>query len=95
MLHELEPARAHLLGDFRETIAGQVDETALVPSSKKLISCVLPGVRLTRASAVRSVMALMALDLPAFDRPAKAISRPVSGASWCGSAALVRNVTWG
>ena len=38
-----------------------------------------PGVRLTRASPERCVMALMAVDLPEFERPAKAISRPVSG----------------
>ena len=32
-----------------------------------------PGVRLTRASPLRCVMALMAVDLPEFERPAKAI----------------------
>jgi hypothetical protein len=52
-------------------------------------------VRLTRASPERSTIALMAVDLPALERPAKAISRPVSAASWPGSAALVKNLTWG
>ena len=44
---------------------------------------------------VGSVIVLIALDLPEFERPAKAISRPVSGVSWCASAALVMNLTWG
>ena len=59
------------------------------------MSWVRPGVRLTRASPTRCVIALIALDLPEFDRPAKAISRPVSGASWCASAALVTNFALG
>jgi hypothetical protein len=40
-------------------------------------------------------MELMAVDLPEFERPAKAISRPVSGASWFASAALVKNFMCG
>src|SRR5271155_5831967 len=36
MLHELEPACTHLLGAFRETISGQVDETALVTEFEKI-----------------------------------------------------------
>jgi hypothetical protein len=38
-------------------------------------------------------MALMAVDLPEFERPANAISLPESGASWWASAALVMNFT--
>src|SRR5947209_17362068 len=38
------------------------------------MSCVRPGVLLTKASRFRPVSVLMALDLPAFDRPANAIS---------------------
>ena len=37
-------------------------------------SCVRPGVRDVRASAVRPVSALTSEDLPTFERPAKAIS---------------------
>ena len=48
-------------------------------SSKKLMSRVRPGVRLVRARSRRPVSALMALDFPAFDRPANATSRPRSG----------------
>src|SRR5438067_13832698 len=36
-------------------------------------------------------MALMALDLPALERPAKAISAPASGGNCAGAAALIRN----
>src|SRR5512140_2647437 len=40
-------------------------------------------------------MALIALDLPAFDRPATATSAPSSGGSWLSLFALVRNRTSG
>jgi hypothetical protein len=43
-----------------------------------LINWVRPGVLLVRAS-FWLVNALIALDLPAFERPAKATSQPVSG----------------
>src|SRR5438105_12425892 len=36
-------------------------------------------------------MALMALDLPALERPAKATSAPASGGNCAGAAALIRN----
>src|ERR1700733_11791661 len=36
MLHELEPARAHLLRYFREAISGQVDETALITELEEI-----------------------------------------------------------
>src|ERR1700685_4141442 len=60
-------------------------------SSKKFKSRVLPGALLVRASAWRCAMALMALDLPAFERPAKATSLPTSGGNCAGAAALTRN----
>src|ERR1700722_15573977 len=47
---------------------------ALPLRSKKMSSCVRPGVREVRASAPRPVSALTSEDLPTFDRPAKAIS---------------------
>jgi hypothetical protein len=59
-------------------------------SSKKFSSRVRPGVLLVRASARRCTMALMALDLPAFERPANATSAPASGGNCPGAAALVR-----
>jgi hypothetical protein len=40
-------------------------------------------------------MALMALDLPAFDRPATDTSTPASSGNWCAWFALVRNFTFG
>src|SRR6476619_7251122 len=43
--------------------------------------CVRPGVLLTNASFLRAVIALIALDLPALERPANAISQPTSGGS--------------
>src|SRR4051812_40938127 len=49
--------------------------------SKKLSCCVRPGVCEVRASVLRPVSALTRLDLPTFERPAKAISRPPIGGS--------------
>ena len=43
------------------------------------MSCVRPGVLLVRASFLLLVMQLIADDLPAFERPANAISMPSSG----------------
>ena len=43
-----------------------------------------PGVLLKKARRVLCVIALIALDLPAFERPAKATSAPVSGGSSAG-----------
>ncbi len=49
---------------------------------KKLSSRVRPGVTETRARLVRPVSALIRLDLPTLERPAKAISgRPSFGKS--------------
>ena len=45
--------------------------------SKKLSSCVRPGVCEVRASVLRPVSALTRLDLPTLERPAKAISSPL------------------
>lgn len=59
------------------------------------MSRVRPGVLLVRASACRPKMALIALDLPAFDRPAKATSAPESAGKCAGAAALSRNRAWG
>jgi len=38
---------------------------------------------------------LIALDLPAFDRPAIATSAPASGGNCAGAATLNKNSTWG
>ena len=51
------------------------------PSVKKLISCVRPGVFDARASALRPVSALIRLDLPTFERPAKQTSSRSAGGS--------------
>ena len=48
------------------------------------------GVLLVRASAFWSQRVLIALDLPAFDRPAKATSKPSSFGACFSLAALVR-----
>jgi hypothetical protein len=45
---------------------------------KKLMSCVLPGVREVLANFVFAVSALIALDLPALLLPANATSQPKS-----------------
>src|SRR6185437_6036284 len=64
-------------------------------SSKKLISRVRPGVLLVRASPWRPTIALMALDLPELERPAKATSAPRSAGNCPGAAALMRNLAFG
>src|SRR4029077_5238033 len=48
---------------------------------KKMSSCVRPGVLEMRASARRPVRALIRLDFPTLERPAKAISVPRMGGS--------------
>src|SRR6185437_1035091 len=48
----------------------------LPPPVKKMSSWVRPGVREVRARLLRPVRALIRLDLPTFERPAKAISTP-------------------
>src|SRR4051794_4929265 len=50
-------------------------------TSKKISSWVRPGVCEVRASALRPVSALIRLDLPTLERPAKAISSPSIGGS--------------
>src|SRR5580698_1919849 len=47
--------------------------------SKKINSWVRPGVLEVRASALRPVSALIRLDLPTLERPAKATSTPAIG----------------
>src|SRR6185295_4623043 len=53
--------------------------------------CVRPGVLLKKARRLRPARALIALDLPTFERPAKATSGPASGGKSAGFAAEVRN----
>src|SRR3978361_1427071 len=48
---------------------------------KKVSSWVRPGVLEVRANALRLVSALIRLDLPTLERPAKAISTPSGGGS--------------
>src|SRR3954466_11545020 len=57
--------------------------------------CVRPGVLLVRASARRPKMALMALDLPTLERPAKAISGGPGGGKSAARPAARRNAAWG
>src|SRR5438105_14747514 len=53
--------------------------------------CVRPGVLLVRASALRPTRALIALDLPTFERPANAISGGPGGGKSAMRAAARRN----
>src|SRR5215831_19687449 len=53
-----------------------------------MICCVRPGVLLVKASRDRLASALIALDLPEFERPANAISGGPAGGS-CSSLATV------
>lgn len=58
---------------------------------KKLMSCVRPGVRDVLASFRLPVSALMALDLPALLRPAKATSHPKSAGALLSALADCKN----
>src|SRR5918999_846097 len=53
--------------------------------------CVRPGVLLVNASRLRARRALIALDLPTFERPAKAISAGPGGGSSAARATAPRN----
>jgi len=81
MFHQLQPVQPHFSGTLAKPYPGRSTRRRSGASSKKLISCVRPGVRLTRARPVRCVMAFIAVDLPEFERPQRQISRPLSGAS--------------
>src|ERR1700704_553785 len=59
--------------------------------AKKISSWVRPGVFEVRASALRLVSALIRLDLPTLERPAKAISTPSGGGSDSSDEAADRN----
>src|SRR6056297_2808171 len=63
-------------------------------SAKKLSRRVRPGVELVRARLRRAHRRLMALDLPALERPTKATSLPWSGGRPRMAAALVRKRAW-
>src|SRR5262245_61362432 len=54
---------------------------SLPPPEKKISSCVRPGVCDVRARPLWLVSALISDDLPTFERPANAISRPFIGGS--------------
>ncbi len=60
------------------------------PTVKKLISWVRPGVLEVRASFLLPVRLLIALLLPALERPANATSHPLSSGHWENFAALVK-----
>ena len=74
------PVLANLGRYFSVTVTRQVDQKAVpLPQSKKIQMLCAPGVLLTNANRPLLASALMALDLPALDRPEKAISTPFSG----------------
>src|SRR5690606_2155158 len=58
---------------------------------KKLMSCVRPGVLETKASRTWPTSVLIALDLPALERPANAISAPAGGGKPDGLAIDISN----
>src|SRR3954471_20526723 len=57
-------------------------------------SWVRPGVLDVRAKALRPVSALIRLDLPTFERPAKAISMPATGGNESTEAQARENSHW-
>src|SRR5437016_6089401 len=64
---------------------------SLSPPVKKTSSCVRPGVREMRARLLRPVSALIRLDLPTLERPAKATSTPCIGGNEAGAPAAPTN----
>src|SRR5690349_16258450 len=68
-------------GTLAKPYPGRSAKTILSGRRKKLICCVRPGVELVRASPWLFVSRLISVDLPTFERPAKANSgRPNTGA---------------
>ena len=59
------------------------------------MSCVRPGVLLVLANCLLFTITLIALDLPEFDRPAKATSVPSSQTNCLVSFALRINLAFG
>ena len=74
-----------------EAVAGQIGEERAARQTEELICCVRPGVLLVNARRERFASALIALDLPEFDRPAKAISGGPGGGSCSSLATVSRN----
>src|SRR5260363_173654 len=65
------------------------------PSEKQLICCVRPGVLLVKASRFCWQSVLIALDFPAFERPAKALSGASEVGRPCGWFTDIRKrVVW-
>ena len=81
VLHQRQPLEPDPFGYLGESIPRQVHQAALRREFEKIDQLRAPGVRLTRASPLRCVMTLMAVDFPELERPAKATSLPASGAS--------------
>src|SRR5271167_1646334 len=63
-------------------------------AEKKISSWVRPGVLEVRANPLRLVSALIRLDLPTLERPAKANSKPFIAGSEAGDAAAATNRHW-
>ena len=83
-MDQLGPGRDLGLGGGGIAVARHVDQRELRRRQRKKISSwVRPGVCEVRASALRPVSALIRLDLPTLERPAKAISMPCIGGSRC------------
>lgn len=87
----LLPVILHVPGYFGVAIPRQIHKPGMLTvQGKKLIRRVRPGVLLVRASLPIAVIAFMALDFPAFERPAKATSAPMSVGQSSSRGALTR-----
>ena len=88
---EFLPVALQLLGHGGVAVARKIGEQRARAQPEKLMCCVRPGVLLVNASRVRLASVLIALDLPAFERPANAISGGPGGGNCSSYAAAVRN----
>ena len=73
------------LRQVRQPVAAAVQRCALL--ALQLLCCTAFVALGVRASALRWVIALMALDFPLLERPPKQTSEPTSATNWGGSCA--------
>ena len=88
------PLGFHRLGHFGITVAGQIDQPGIGAQCKKIDQSRAPRGFTGARQLALGVSVLMALDLPALERPAKATSTPVSAGHSASEGALLKNAAW-
>jgi len=81
------------MGTLAYPYPGKSTRYSRLPTVKKFIDWVLPGLELVLARLFRLTRTFMREDLPTLDLPAKAISGLSGGGYWFARKALMRNTT--